>query len=96
MLLALSGTLAKYILKSVIMQNSQRSCEKCVKLDVYGDGKPALTLLSGVECDHVWVCNDVYSHTHRYPHMIRRQNLCGIAWVHIFVFALSHVQQRGD
>lgn len=78
------------------MQNSQRSCEKCVKLDVHCNGKPALTLLSGMECDHVRVCNDVCSYTRRYLHMICRQNLYGIAWVHIYVFALSHMQQRGD
>lgn len=78
------------------MQNSQRSCEKCVKLDVYCEGKPALTLLFGMECDHMWVCNGVCSYRHRYLHMIHRQKLYGIAWVHIYVFALSHMQQRGD
>lgn len=72
------------------MQHSQRSHGKCVKLDVYSDGKPTLTLLSMMKCDHVWVCNDVYSCTHRYLHIICRQNLHGIAWVHIYVFALTH------
>ena len=89
MLLALSGTFAKYVLKNVIILNSQRSGEKCVKLDVYSDGNPTLTFLSMLKCDRVWVCNDMYAYTHRYLHIIYRQNVYVSVWVHVYIFALT-------
>lgn len=96
MLLALSGTFAKGILKNVIILNSQRSCEKYVKLDVYSDGKPTLTFLSMLKCDRMWVSNDVYAYTHRYLHIVYRQNVYASVWVHIYISALSQMQQSGD